>query len=63
MLDLLEEHKPGETMLLTVFKANGETVTLTATLLSDVGSSSYVDSSSEDNKQSNNGEFNWPEGY
>ena len=64
VLDLLEEYKPGEAVLLTVYKSTGEIVTVSAALLSDVGSSSYVDSTSSDKDESSNaGEFNWPEGY
>ena len=64
VLDLLEEYKPGETVLLTVYKSTGEIVTVSVALLSDVGSSSYVDSTSSDKDESSNGgEFNWPEGY
>lgn len=63
VLDLLEELNPGDSMLLTVLKPDGETVTLTATLLSDEGSSSYIYSTANDNGETNNGEFNWPEGY
>ena len=43
VLDLLEQCKPGDRLLLTVNTATGETVTVSAKLLSDEGSSSYVE--------------------
>ena len=62
-LDLLEEYKPGDTVPLTVYKTSGETITVSVVLLSDEGSSSYVDSTAVEKEESNSGEFNWPEGY
>ena len=64
ILDLLEECKPGETVLLTVVKSSGETQTLSAKLLSDEGSSSYVnDTTSTNTPEEPNKDFNFPEGY
>ena len=63
ILDFLEECKPGDEIMLTVYKSNGNTTNLTAKLLSDEGSSSYVNGNSQDKEPGNNGEFNWPEGY
>ncbi len=42
MLDMLEESLPGDTVQLTVIKSSGKTESITARLLSDEGSSSYV---------------------
>lgn len=61
ILDMLEEASPGDTLLLTVIKETGETVNMSAKLLNDKGSSSYVKSNKNNNK--NNGAFDWPEGY
>ncbi len=65
ILDLLEESEPGSTILLTVIKQSGETATVSAVLLNDEGSSSYVNSEGSVNggQQSNGGDFNWPEGF
>ena len=63
ILDLLEECKPEETILLTVIKESGETVTLSVELLGDEGSSSYVNEASSNDKNEHNKDFNFPEGY
>ncbi len=63
ILDLLEECKPGDTILLTVIKKSGETTTLTAKLLADEGSSSYINEASSDKENEHNKDFNFPEGY
>ena len=64
ILDTLEECNSGDTILLTVIKSTGETVNLNAELLNDEGSSSYVNSVGNENKnEQNGGSFDWPEGY
>lgn len=64
ILDILEGLEPGNTILLTVIRESGETVNLSAVLLADEGSSSYVNSeSSSDSSQESGGSFDWPEGY
>ncbi len=63
ILDLLEEYKPGDKILLTISKQSGETETYSVKLLSDEGSSSYINDYSSDSSQENNKDFNFPEGY
>lgn len=63
ILDLLEEYKPGDKILLTINKQSGETETYSVKLLSDEGSSSYVNDYSSNSGQENNKDFNFPEGY
>ena len=63
ILDLLEECKPGDTILLTVIKESGEIETVSAKLLGDEGSSSYVNEVDSDKNPEHNKDFNFPEGY
>lgn len=63
ILDLLEDSKPGDRILLTVIGSKGNHLTISVELLSDEGSSSYVDDSTPGKQPGGNGEFNWPEGF
>ncbi len=65
-LDIIDSLKPGDTVTLTVYRTTGETVTLTATMLNDPGTSSYTDvvSDSPDGNSSggNTDPFDFPFG-
>lgn len=63
ILDLLEECKPNDKILLTIVKQSGETVTYSVKLLSDEGTSSYTNDYTSKPGQENNKDFNFPEGY
>lgn len=66
ILDILEEQKPGDTILLTVQKKSGGVESVSAKLLADTGSSSYVNMGGdipEKLPNNNPGDFNFPEGY
>ena len=65
ILDILEKCSPDDKLSLTVLTEKG-TVTIQVGLLVDEGSSSYEEVESSDNNKddsSDNGEFDWPEGY
>ena len=64
ILDILEELKPGESLMLTVHRKSGTVENITVKLLADEGSSSYVNSDKNNsNNSGNGGDFNFPEGY
>ena len=65
ILDILEERKPGDVIILTVKKTSGREENLSVKLSADTGSSSYVTSNTDnqDEKPNNPGDFNFPEGY
>lgn len=63
ILDLLEEYKPGDKILLTIYKQSGETATYSVKLLSDEGTSSYINDYNSNSDQEHNKDFNFPEGY
>lgn len=65
ILDILEEQKPGDVILLTVEKKSGGVENISVKLLSDTGSSSYVNSNGDITEKlpTNPGDFNFPEGY
>lgn len=63
ILDLLEEYKPNDKILLTIVKKSGETVTYSVKLLSDEGTSSYINDYTSKPGQESNKDFNFPEGY
>ena len=63
ILDLLEEYKPNDKILLTIVKKSGETATYSVKLLSDEGTSSYINDYTSKPDQESNKDFNFPEGY
>lgn len=64
ILDIIEESRPGDTLRFKVVSSDGSSKDVSAILLADEGSSSYVNElKSESNKQNNNGVFDFPEGY
>ena len=64
ILDIIEESRPGDTLRFKVVSPDGSNKDVSAILLADEGSSSYVNElKSESNKQNNNGIFDFPEGY
>lgn len=68
VLDIIEASKPGDTLNLTVYSANGKnSFEVSVKLLEDTGSSSYTtqaknNSNSSDAKQYNSSEFSFPNG-
>lgn len=64
ILDIIEDSAPGDTIELTVQRAQGGTDVIRAVLLADEGSSSYSTEAPGDSSQTDNGgTFNFPEGY
>ena len=63
ILDLLEQYKPSDKIMLTVVNTSGKTVNISAVLLNDEGTSSYIHSDNSSGNSNNNEEFNWPEGF
>lgn len=63
-LDIIDASKPGDVVRLTVYKAGtGKTLTLTATMLNDPGSSSYTTVQADNNTSSGSGgTFDFPFG-
>lgn len=58
ILDILEELRPGEYITLTVLKQSGSVENVSALLLNDEGSSSYINSDTS----GSGGDFNFPVG-
>lgn len=58
ILDILEELKPGEYITLTVLKQSGSVENISALLLNDEGSSSYINTDTS----GSGGDFNFPVG-
>lgn len=64
ILDIIEESRPGDTLKFTVVNIDGSSKEVSAILLADEGSSSYVSELKQvPNNQNNNGVFDFPEGY
>ena len=64
ILDILEELTPNDTIMLTVVRQSGAVENISAKLLADEGSTSYISSGSAQSENTNpSGDFNFPEGY
>lgn len=61
VLNIIDESKPGDKITLKVYrKSSKETLTITAELIADKGSSSYSTSDSSNNESYNQDDFNFP---
>ena len=61
VLNIIDDSKPGDKITLKVYrKSTKETLTITAELIADKGSSSYSTSDSSNNESYNQDDFNFP---
>jgi copper(I)-binding protein len=62
VLDVIEDCKAGDKIVITVLLTNGNSKEFTVKLRANVGQSSYTETLEESNKDSSGGTFDFPFG-